>query len=186
MKQDRKEVSEHHTGGTDRADAGMPVHRKWPWQKLWTEQSSSSCCLCESWQKAAAVGDQEGTCQLGWEVLHRRVREVQTHQNLRHHQIRATSLKYKHEAEEQTLKVWQWSVPCPRPWAACLPTAVSLLPLLKGSGTGKHKEETSDTWEEEEGVGAPVGQSPTAMVNPGIRKGNSKVRAGTVRLKNLP
>lgn len=84
MKQDRKEVSEHQTGGTDRAEAEMPVHRKWPWLKLWTKQSTSSCWLCELWQKAAAVGDQEGTCQLGWEVLHRWVRKVQTHQNRRH------------------------------------------------------------------------------------------------------
>lgn len=77
-------MSEHQTGGTDRADAGMSVHRKWPWQKLQTKKSTSSCWLYEWWQKAAAVGDQEGTCQLGWEALHRWVRKVQTHQNQRH------------------------------------------------------------------------------------------------------
>lgn len=180
MKQDRKELSEHQTGGTDRADAGMPVHRKWPWQKLWTKQSTSSCWLCELWQKAAAVGDQEGTCQLGWEVLHRWVRKVQTHQNLRHCQnnvfVSSTRLRSK---------LWKCdTVKC------CLSQTLSSLPAhwcktaptLKGVWTGKHKEETSGTWEPER-EGASVGQRSTAMVNPGIRKGNSKVRPGTVRLK---
>lgn len=69
--------------------------------KNYEQRRASAAAGCmSSDKKQTAVGDQEGTCQLGWEVLHRRVRKSAYTSKSETLSEQCVYLKFKYKALE--------------------------------------------------------------------------------------